>query len=111
MEQTNILTNSNADTDVGQLVKKNEKLAEAVKKLKTFIKASNEDFEKKEDEIKKKEGEIELLESVVDVRLPEAPREESVQQEHEAWHIKKLRTFFRILTRLKFLEKQEKRNF
>ena len=62
MEQTNILTNSNADTDVGQLVKKNEKLAEAVKKLKTFIKASNEDFERKDEEIKKKEGEIELLE-------------------------------------------------
>ena len=68
MEQTKnkacaeILTNSNADTDVEQLVKKNEKLAEAVKKLKTFIKASNEDFERKDEEIKKKEGEIELLE-------------------------------------------------
>ena len=68
MEQTNnkcaeILKNSDADTNVEELVKKNEKLTEAVKKLKTFIKSSNEDFERKDDEIKKKEEEIERLET------------------------------------------------
>ena len=68
MEQTNnkcaeILKNSDADTNVEELVKKNEKLTEAVKKLKTFIKSSNEDFERKDGEIKKKEEEIERLET------------------------------------------------
>ena len=70
MEQTSkILKNSNADTNVEELtkkneelVKKNEKLAEAVKKLKMFIK-SNEEFEfqiKRKDE----EKEIERLEQL-----------------------------------------------
>ena len=57
-----VLKDSDADTNVEELLKKNEKLAEAVKKLKAFIKSSNEDFEKKGEEIKNKEEEIERLE-------------------------------------------------
>ena len=57
-----VLKDSDADTNVEELLKKNEKLAEAVKKLKAFIKSSNEEFEKKDEEIKNKEEEIERLE-------------------------------------------------
>ena len=62
MEDKQTKKSFNGDTNVEELVKKNEKLTEAVEKLKTFIKSSNEDFERKDEEIRKKEGEIENLE-------------------------------------------------
>ena len=57
-----IVKKSCVDKNHEELVKKNEKLADAVTRLKTFIKSSDEDFEKKEEEIKKKEEDIEKLE-------------------------------------------------